>query len=157
HLAGTDGLGRDVLTRLIWGGRISLAVGVAATALTLLIGVIVGSVSGYFGGAVDQVAMRLTDVFMAIPPVLLILLVVAVFSGGLGLTIIAIGLVSWPGTARLLRGEILRLRHQEFVEAARVTGLGAHRIIMRHVLPNALAPMIVQASLLTAEAILIES
>lgn len=157
HLAGTDGLGRDVLSRLIWGGRVSLAVGVAATALTLLIGIIVGSLSGYFGGMVDQVAMRLTDVVMAIPPVLLILLIVAVFGGGLMLTIIAIGLVSWPGTARLLRGEFLRLRHQEFVEAARVTGLGPERIITRHVLPNALAPLIVQASLLTAESILIES
>jgi peptide/nickel transport system permease protein len=157
HLLGTDGLGRDVLSRLIWGGRVSLAVGVAATALTLLIGLIVGSLSGYFGGAVDQVLMRLTDVVMAIPPVLLILLIVAVFGGGLALTIIAIGLVSWPGTARLLRGEFLRLRHQEFVEAARVTGLGPERIITRHVLPNAVAPLIVQASLLTAESILIES
>lgn len=157
HPFGTDGLGRDVLSRLIWGGRVSLAVGAGAALLTVVIGAVVGSLSGYFGGAVDQAAMRLTDVVMSIPPVLLILLIVAIFEGGLALTIIAIGLVSWPGTARLLRGEFLRLRRLEYVEAARVTGVGSLGIIARHLLPNAAAPLIVQASLLTAESILIES
>lgn len=157
HLLGTDGLGRDVFSRLMWGGRVSLLVGVGAALLTVVIGAVVGSVSGYLGGAVDQVAMRLTDVVMAIPPVLLILLIVAIFEGGLALTIVAIGLVSWPGTARLLRGEFLRLRRLEYVDAARVTGVGSSRIIARHLLPNAAAPLIVQASLLTAESILIES
>ena len=157
HPFGTDGLGRDVLSRLMWGGRVSLAVGAGAAMLTVVIGAVVGSLSGFFGGAIDQAAMRVTDVVMSIPPVLLILLIVAIFEGGLALTIIAIGLVSWPGTARLLRGEFLRLRRLEYVEAARVTGVGPLGIIARHVLPNAAAPLIVQASLLTAESILIES
>lgn len=157
HLLGTDGLGRDVLSRLMWGSRVSLSVGVGAALLTIVLGTIVGSVCGYAGGIVDQVGMRVTDVVMSIPPVLLILLIVAVFGGGLGLTIIAIGLVTWPGTARLLRAEFLRLRSLEFVDAARASGAGPLRIVTRHILPNAVAPLIVQASLLTAESILIES
>jgi peptide/nickel transport system permease protein len=157
HWMGTDGLGRDVLSRVIWGGRVSLVVGFGAALLTTFVGIVVGSVAGYFGGRLDQIAMRLTDVVMSIPPVLLILLIVAVFGGGLWLTIIAIGLVMWPGTARLLRGEFLRLRDQEFVEAARVTGVSPIRTMVRHIFPNAAAVMIVQASLLIAESILIES
>lgn len=157
HLLGTDGLGRDVLSRLMWGSRVSLAVGVGAALLTVVIGAVIGSVCGYAGGIVDQVGMRVTDIVMSIPPVLLILLIVAVFGGGLGLTIIAIGLVTWPGTARLLRAEFLRLRSLEFVDAAHASGAGSLRIVTRHILPNAVAPLIVQASLLTAESILIES
>jgi peptide/nickel transport system permease protein len=157
HWLGTDGLGRDVLSRLIWGSRVSLLVGVGAALLTVLIGAIVGGVAGFVGGTVDQVAMRITDVFMSIPPVLLILLVVTIFGGGIGLTIITIGLVMWPGTARLIRGEFLRIRRLEFVEAARVTGASPVRTMGRHMLPNAAAPLIVQTSLLTAESILIES
>lgn len=157
HLLGTDGLGRDVLSRLMWGSRVSLSVGVGAALLTVAIGTIIGSVCGYAGGMIDQVGMRLTDIVMSIPPVLLILLIVAVFGGGLGLTIFAIGLVTWPGTARLLRAEFLRLRSLEFVDASRASGAAPLRIITRHILPNAVAPLIVQTSLLTAESILVES
>ena len=114
----------------MWGSRVSLAVGVGAAVLTVLIGSVVGSVSGYLGGIADQLAMRVTDVVMSIPPVLLILLIVAIFGGGLALTIFAIGLVSWPGTARLLRGEFLRLRDLEFVEASRVIGVRPIRIVV---------------------------
>lgn len=157
HLLGTDGLGRDVLSRLMWGSRVSLSVGVGAALLTVAIGTVIGSVCGYAGGIIDQVGMRLTDIVMSIPPVLLILLIVAVFGGGLGLTIFAIGLVTWPGTARLLRAEFLRLRSLEFVDASRASGAAPLRIITRHILPNAVAPLIVQTSLLTAESILVES
>lgn len=157
HLFGTDGLGRDVLSRLMWGSRVSLAVGAGAALLTVAIGALVGSICGYAGGVVDQIGMRVTDVVMSIPPVLLILLIVAIFGGGLGLTIIAIGLVTWPGTARLLRAEFLRLRTLEFVDASRASGASPLRIVTRQILPNAVAPLIVQASLLTAESILVES
>lgn len=157
HLLGTDGLGRDVLSRLMWGSRVSLSVGVGAALLTVAIGTVIGSICGYAGGIIDQVGMRLTDIVMSIPPVLLILLIVAVFGGGLGLTIFAIGLVTWPGTARLLRAEFLRLRSLEFVDASRASGAAPLRIITRHILPNAVAPLIVQTSLLTAESILVES
>ncbi len=157
HLLGTDGLGRDVLSRMLWGGRVSLAVGVCAALLTVAIGVVAGCVAGFFGPVAGQVVMRLTDIVMAIPSVLLILLIVAIFGEGLLLTIIAIGVVSWPGTARLLRAEFLRLRTQEFVDAARVGGSSRLRIVARHLLPNAAAPLIVQTSLLIAESILIES
>ena len=157
HLLGTDGLGRDVLSRLMWGSRVSLSVGVGAALLTVAIGTVIGSICGYAGGIIDQVGMRLTDIVMSIPPVLLILLIVAVFGGGLGLTIFAIGLVTWPGTARLLRAEFLRLRSLEFVDASRASGAVPLRIITRHILPNAVAPLIVQTSLLTAESILVES
>lgn len=157
HWLGTDGLGRDVLSRLMWGARVSLMVGVGAALLTVVIGTIVGGVTGFLGGAVDQVAMRVTDIFMSIPPVLLILLIVTIFGGGIGLTILAIGLVTWPGTARLLRAEFLRIRELEFVDAARVAGASPLRMMVRHMLPNALAPLIVQTSLLTAESILVES
>ena len=157
HLLGTDGLGRDVLSRLMWGSRVSFSVGVGAALLTVAIGTVIGSICGYAGGIIDQVGMRLTDIVMSIPPVLLILLIVAVFGGGLGLTIFAIGLVTWPGTARLLRAEFLRLRSLEFVDASRASGAAPLRIITRHILPNAVAPLIVQTSLLTAESILVES
>lgn len=157
HLLGTDGLGRDVLSRLLWGSRVSLLVGIGAALLTILIGTVIGGVSGFLGGAVDQIAMRITDVFMSIPPVLLILLVVTIFGGGIGLTIFTIGLVMWPGTARLIRGEFLRIRKFEFVDAARVAGASPVRMMVLHMLPNALPPLIVQTSLLTAESILIES
>lgn len=157
HFLGTDGLGRDVLSRLLWGSRVSLLVGIGAALLTILIGTVIGGVSGFLGGAVDQIAMRITDVFMSIPPVLLILLVVTIFGGGIGLTIFTIGLVMWPGTARLIRGEFLRIRKFEFVDAARVAGASPVRMMVLHMLPNALPPLIVQTSLLTAESILIES
>ncbi|MEA2525575.1 MAG: peptide/nickel transport system permease protein [Thermomicrobiales bacterium] len=157
HPFGTDGLGRDVLSRVMWGGRVSLTVGICAALLTVALGAVIGSIAGFFGPLADQLVMRVTDVVMAIPSVLLILLIVAIFGEGLLLTVIAIGAVSWPGTARLLRAEFLRLRTLEFVDASRVSGASAFRIVTRHLFPNAAAPLIVQSSLLIAESILIES
>jgi len=157
HWLGTDTYGRDISTRVVWGGRVSLRVGLVGAAITVFIGTILGAVSGYFGGHVDNIIMRITDTVMSIPPFFLILAIVAAFGASLNLTILVIGLVYWPGTARLIRGEFLRLKEMDYVEASRAVGGTNVHIIQRHILPNAMAPLIVQTTLLMAETILIES
>ena len=157
HWLGTDGFGRDILTRVIWGGRVSLEIGLLATGLSVIVGTVLGGIAAYFGDAVDAAIMRVADVFMAIPALFLILVVVALFGAGLTNTAAVIGLVTWAQVARIVRGECLSLRARDFVDAARALGASHRRILWRHVLVNALPVIIVQATLLLGQTILIES
>jgi peptide/nickel transport system permease protein len=157
HWLGTDGFGRDILSRVIWGGRVSLEIGLLATGLSLLVGTLLGGVAAYFGGAMDTAIMRVADVFMAIPALFLILVVVALFGAGLLNTAVVIGLVTWAQVARVVRAECLSLRARDFVDAARALGASHRRILGRHLLVNALPVIIVQATLLLGQTILIES
>lgn len=154
---GTDNLGRDVLTRMLHGSYISLTVGFVAVAVSLGIGVIVGAISGFFGGWVDNVLMRIVDAIMCFPTFFLILSAVAIMGPSLLNVIIVIGLVSWTGTARLVRAEFLTLRESQYVTAARNLGQRSLPIIFRHILPNAAAPIFVTAVLGIPEAILTEA
>lgn len=144
---GADDLGRDVLSRLIWGGRVSLLVGFAAVLWALLFGVLVGLVAGFYGGWLDSLAMRIIDILMAFPAILLAIAIVASLGPGLFNTMLAVAIVGIPYYARIVRGSILSLREQEFVQAARVVGASNWRIVARHILPNSLAPLIVAATL----------
>jgi peptide/nickel transport system permease protein len=157
HLLGTDAYGRDVLSRIIVGARASLATGAIATALAMVVGTTIGALSGYFRGPSDLWLTRLTELALGIPPLLLVLLIIALFGPSLRNTILVIGLVYWPPTARIVRGEALRVRQHQFVEAAVALGARARRVIRAHLLPNVMPTLIVQATLFMAEAILIES
>ena len=154
---GTDALGRDVLAGLAHGAYVSLLVGFVSTLAALAIGVPLGAVAGYFGGWADDACMRFTEFFQTIPSFALAIVLLAIFQPSLGFVIVAIAVVSWPPVARLVRGEVLSLRTREFVEAAVLSGQGHGAIILRQILPNALAPIIVLASLMVATAILLES
>jgi peptide/nickel transport system permease protein len=157
HLLGTDTLGRDVLSRIIYGSRVSLKVGFVAVGLATLIGLVVGALAGYYGGWVDAALMRLVDLMLCFPAFFLILAVIAVLEPSIWNIMAVIGLTSWMGVARLVRAEFLSLREREFVIAARALGASDLRLIMRHMLPNALAPVMVSATLGVAGAILTES
>ena len=157
HWLGTDGFGRDILTRVIWGARVSLEIGFLATGLAIAVGTAVGGTAGYFGGAVDTGIMRVADVFMSVPALFLILVVVALFGASLLNTAMVVGLVTWAPVARIVRGECLTLRARDFVEAARALGASHGRILGRHVLVNAVPAIIVQGTLLLGQTILIES
>jgi len=157
HLLGTDALGRDVLARLLYGGRVSLWVGFVAVGLSVSIGLFLGLCAGYFGGLVDEGIMRGVDVMLCFPSFFLILAVIAFLTPSLANIMIVIGLTSGRGGARLVRAETLALRGREFVLAARVSGMGAPGILFYHILPNAAAPVLVSATLGVAGAILIES
>ncbi|MDO5757130.1 MAG: ABC transporter permease [Rhodobacterales bacterium] len=154
---GTDALGRDVLSGLAHGAYVSLLVGLVSTIVALAIGVPVGAMAGFFAGRADDALMRFTEFFQTIPSFALAIVLLAIFQPSLTFVIIAIAIVSWPPVARLVRGEVLSLRTREFVEAATLSGLGNTQIILRHILPNALPPIIVLASLMVAQAILLES
>ena len=154
---GTDALGRDVMAGLAHGAYVSLLVGFVSTVVALAIGVPVGAVAGYFGGWTDDALMRFTEFFQTIPSFALAIVLLAIFQPSLGFVILAIAIVSWPPVARLVRGEVLSLRTREFVEAAVLSGQGHAQIILRQILPNALPPIIVLASLMVATAILLES
>jgi len=157
HLFGTDDLGRDVLARMIHGARVSLTVGFSATLIALLVGSLFGAIAGYYGGAADWLVSRLIEVVLCFPFLFLVLGIVALFRPSLLTIMIALGLTSWTSEARYVRGEVLRLRDLEFAQAARASGARDSRIIFRHLLPNALAPVLVSASFGVAYAILVES
>ena len=154
---GTDALGRDMLAGILHGSRVSLLIGLAATAAALAIGVAIGAVSGYFGGFIDDALMRFTDAVQTIPPFLLAIVIVVIVKPTVATIILAIAAISWPGLARLVRAEVLRLRESEFVASCKLIGMGDTRIILTQVLPNCMAPIIVSASIMVASAILTEA
>jgi peptide/nickel transport system permease protein len=154
---GTDYLGRDILAGMAVGGRATLAVGLAAAAITVTIGLTVGALAGYLGGWVDELLSRLTEVFQVMPSLLFAMVLMTLFSPSLGTAVLAIGLVAWTSTARLARAEFMRLRRLEYVSAARALGAGPLRLMLREILPNAAPPLIVSATLVIGIAILFEA
>jgi peptide/nickel transport system permease protein len=156
HPFGTDKLGRDILSRILHGGRVSLLVGISTVALSLAVGFTAGAMSGFFGGWLDQLLMRLVDILLAFPGILLAIAFTAVVGPGIDHVVIALCLIGWTSYARLVRGEILALREREFVQAARALGCEPQRIILRHLLPNLLPPLLIQATFGLAAAIVAE-
>jgi peptide/nickel transport system permease protein len=154
---GTDALGRDVLAGIIYGARVSLLVGLVSTLAALAVGIPVGAIAGYFGGRIGDALMRFTEFFQTVPSFALAIVLVAILQPSIVSIVLAIAIVSWPPVARLVRGEVLSLRTREYVQAAIVTGQSHGWIIWREILPNALSPVIVLASLMVATAILLES
>jgi peptide/nickel transport system permease protein len=157
HLCGTDQLGRDVFSRMIWGARISLKVGFVAVGIATLIGIFFGALAGYYGRWVDSLIMRFVDLMLCFPAFFLILAVIAILEPSIWNIMIVIGVTGWMGVARLVRAEFLTLKNRDFVQAARAMGAGDYRIIFSHILPNSLAPVLVSATLGVAGAILTES
>lgn len=157
HILGSDGSGRDVLSRLLLAGRISLSVGLVAVSIYTAIGVILGAFAGFYGGRVDSLIMRMVDVVLAFPSLIIIITIVSVLGPSVWNIMMVIGLLGWPPIARVLRGQFLSLREQEFVVASRAIGAPNRTIIFRHMLPNALAPIIVAATFGMASAILLEA
>lgn len=157
HLLGLDDLGRDVFSRILYGARVSLRVGFSVVIFASIVGVILGAIAGYFGGTIDTLIMRACDILLAFPGILLAIALVAVLGPSLNNVVIALATIGWVGYARLVRGQVLKVREMEFVTAARAVGAQSSRIIFRHVLPNVINPVIVMATLGLAGAILSEA
>jgi len=157
HLLGTDELGRDLLSRIIWGSRVSLKVGFVAVGIALCIGTLIGAVAGFYGGKIDAVLMRFVDIMLAFPTFFLILAVIAILEPSIFTIMAVIGITSWMDVARLVRAEFLTLKERDFVDAAKAAGVSNPRLIFKHLLPNALSPVFVAATFGIAGAILVES
>lgn len=157
HWLGTDGTGRDIWARVLLGGRVSLSVGLVAVSISTIIGTVLGGLAGYYGGTMDSVIMRLTDTVMSFPALVIIITLVAIVGPSVYNTMLAIGLLSWPSIARIVRGQFLYIREQPFVEAAQCLGVRPRRIIFSHILPNAIGPLVVAATFGVATAILMEA
>ncbi|MEI7904587.1 MAG: ABC transporter permease, partial [Candidatus Firestonebacteria bacterium] len=157
HLLGTDELGRDVLSRMAYGARISLSVGFIAVFISTFLGILFGAIAGYFGGAVDQVIMRFVDILLSIPTLFLILMLIVFLGPGIFNVMLVIGVTGWTDLARLVRAEFLSLKEREYVQAAKASGSSHSRIIFRHILPNSLSPVFVSVIFGVAGAILLES
>jgi peptide/nickel transport system permease protein len=156
-LLGTDHFARDILSRLLYGARISLTIGFVAVGISVTIGTLIGAVAGYFGGVVDGLIMRFVDMVISFPRLVLLITIIAIFEPTIFLIVAVLGLTLWPGTARIVRGEVLSLREREFVQAADALGYPKRRIILRHLIPNALAPVIVAATLGIGNTIVLEA
>lgn len=154
HILGTDNLGRDVLSRLIYGARLSIKMGVLSILLAAVLGMILGSIAGYYGGIIDDLIMRFLDIYQAIPALVLCIAMAAVMGSGLNNAIIAVGITSAPWHARIIRGSIMQIRNTEYVEAAKAINAGSFRVLTRHIIPNAMGPSIVQITMDLGNAIL---
>ena len=154
HLFGTDAYGRDMFARIIFGARISLSIGFASILLSLLLGSVIGSIAGYYGGWIDNVLMRLMDILLAIPNILMAIIIVAVLGAGTGNLLLALAIAEVPRSARVVRSAVLGIRDAEYIEAARAYGTRDKRILLKHIMPNAIGPIIVQSTLSLASTIL---
>lgn len=157
HWLGTDQFGRDVLTRLLYGARVSLSIGILATAISITLGTLIGAVAGYTGGRTDALLMRFTDLVLSFPRLVLLILIVALFDTSITVLVLVLGLTQWPTTTRIVRGDVLSLRERDFIQAAHALGLGRARIILRHLVPNVMAPVIVAATLGIGNTIVLEA